>query len=83
MIDTNTTENRLHPTDTGSAAAQATLLTARIAHLSQHLKTHPNDKHSRRGLLAMVNKRRKQLRYLKRTRPEMHASVIGALGLRK
>lgn len=82
-MNETTNTNRLHETDTGSAAAQATLLTAQIAHLSQHLKTHPNDKHSRRGLLAMVNKRRKQLRYLKRTRPQMHASVISALGLRK
>ena len=82
-MNETTTTARLHETDTGSAAAQATLLTAKIAHLSQHLKTHPNDKHSRRGLLAMVNKRRKQLRYLKRTRPQMHTSVIGALGLRK
>ncbi|MGI9338713.1 MAG: 30S ribosomal protein S15 [Gammaproteobacteria bacterium] len=79
----DTTSPRLHEADTGSAAAQASLLTAKIAHLAQHLKTHPKDNHSRRGLLAMVNKRRKQLRYLKRTRPEMHAGVLGALGLRK
>lgn len=83
MNDTDTTAPRLHDTDTGSAAAQASLLTAKIAHLSQHLKAHPKDNHSRRGLLAMVNKRRKQLRYLKRTRPGMYANVIGALGLRK
>ena len=83
MNTTNETINRLHETDTGSAQAQATLLTARITHLAQHLKTHPKDNHSRRGLLAMVNKRRKQLRYLKRSRPDLYAGVIGALGLRK
>lgn len=74
---------RLHDKDTGSAAAQASRLTARILHLSGHLKAHPKDNHTRRGLLAMVNKRRKQLLYLKRSRPELYADVIGALGLRK
>ena len=59
-------ENRSHDKDTGSSEVQIALLSARIAHLTEHLKTHRKDFHSRRGLLMMAAKRRKLLDYLKR-----------------
>ena len=60
-------ENRSHDKDTGSSEVQIALLSARIAHLTEHLKTHRKDFHSRRGLLMMAARRRKLLDYLKRT----------------
>ena len=58
--------NRTHETDTGSPEVQVALLTARINHLNDHLKTHAKDHHSHRGLLLMVGQRRNMLEYLKR-----------------
>jgi small subunit ribosomal protein S15 len=76
-------ENRLHEGDTGSAEVQIALLTARINHLSEHLKTHQKDHSSRRGLLKMVGKRTSLLKYLSSTAPDRYRQIITKLGLRK
>ncbi len=72
-----------HEGDTGSPEVQIALLTARINHLNEHLKTHKKDHHSRRGLLLMVGQRRGLLDYLKSTDIESYRSLIAKLGLRK
>ena len=72
-----------HEGDTGSPEVQIALLTARINHLNDHLKTHKQDNHSRRGLLKMVGKRRGLLDYLKRTDIERYRAIVAALELRK
>ena len=72
-----------HEGDTGSPEVQIALLTARINHLNEHLKTHKNDHHSRRGLLLMVGQRRGLLDYLKSTDIEGYRALIAKLGLRK
>ena len=72
-----------HPTDTGSSEVQVALLTERINHLTDHLKVHKKDHHSRRGLLMMVGKRRRLLRYLEDTDVERYRSLIATLGLRR
>lgn len=69
--------------DTGSPEVQAALLTQRITDLSSHLKGHKKDHHSRRGLLKMVNKRRKLLLYLKKKDEEKYLSLTKKLGLEK
>ena len=69
--------------DTGSTEVQVALLTARINHLAEHLKTHTKDFHSRQGLFKMIGRRRRLLEYLKRTDMERYRVVIGALELRK
>jgi small subunit ribosomal protein S15 len=69
--------------DTGSVEVQIALLTSRINHLTEHLKVHPKDFHSRRGLMKMVGRRRKMLRYLKRANPESYRNLIEKLNLRK
>ena len=69
--------------DTGSPEVQIALLTARIADLTEHFKTHVKDHHSRRGLLRMVSRRRKLLDYLKRTNADKYKALIDRLGLRK
>ena len=69
--------------DTGSPEVQVALLTAQIEHLTGHFKTHIHDHHSRRGLLRMVNQRRKLLDYLKGKDHSRYASLIGSLGLRR
>jgi small subunit ribosomal protein S15 len=69
--------------DTGSPEVQVALLTARINDLTDHFKAHMKDHHSRRGLLAMVSKRRTLLDYLKRTKPATYTGLIQKLGLRK
>ncbi len=69
--------------DTGSPEVQVALLTHRINGLQQHFSTHRHDHHSRRGLLQMVNKRRKLLDYLKRSDQERYTALIGSLGLRR
>lgn len=69
--------------DTGSSEVQIALLTGRITHISGHLKEHANDKHSTRGLLKIVGKRRRLLNYLKRHNPERYRSLIAELGIRK
>ncbi|MEM8549994.1 MAG: 30S ribosomal protein S15 [Verrucomicrobiota bacterium] len=69
--------------DTGSCEVQVALLSARIAHLTDHLRTHRKDFHSRRGLIAMTSRRRKLLNYLKRTNLDKYNEIIGRLGLRR
>lgn len=71
------------PQDTGSPEVQIALLTHRINQLTEHLKAHKHDEHSRRGLLRMVGKRRRHLTYLSRTDPERYKEVVRRLGLRK
>jgi small subunit ribosomal protein S15 len=69
--------------DTGSAEVQVALLTERINHLTDHLRMHRNDHHSRRGLLMMVGKRRRLLRYLERSDLDRYRTVVSELGLRR
>ncbi len=69
--------------DTGSPEVQIALLTARINHLTDHLRTHRKDHHSRRGLLQLVGRRRRLLSYLQRTDVERYRSLIARLGLRR
>lgn len=76
-------EHSVHETDTGSAAVQVALLTKQIEELTGHLKKHPKDNHSRRGLLRMVGKRRRLLVYLGKTDSKTHNSLIKKLGLKK
>ena len=70
-------------TNTGSTEVQVALLTNRINELSEHFKTHKKDHHSRRGLLGMINNRRKLLKYLKGKNENGYQSLIKKLGLRK
>lgn len=74
---------RRAPTDTGSPEVQVALLSARIQQLSDHFGTHKKDHHSRRGLLKMVNQRRRLLGYLKGKDAERYQTLIGRLGLRR
>ena len=76
-------ENRTHETDTGSPEVQVAILTARINELTEHMKTHPKDKHSQRGLLKMVGRRRNLLAYLQKKDVERYRAIIAKLGLRK
>ena len=76
-------ENRIHENDTGSTEVQIALLTARINHLTEHLKTHQKDHHSRRGLLKMVGQRRGLLNYLTKKDINKYREVIAKLGIRK
>ncbi len=76
-------ENRAHDKDTGSGEVQIALLSARIAHLTEHLKTHRKDFHSRRGLLMMAARRRKLLDYLRKTDLTRYQAIIDKLGLRR
>jgi small subunit ribosomal protein S15 len=69
--------------DTGSPEVQVALLTARINQLTPHFKQHAKDHHGRRGLLKMVNQRKRLLSYLKSTDAERYTTLIGKLGLRK
>jgi small subunit ribosomal protein S15 len=73
---------RVHPADTGSAEVQVALLTEEIKRLSEHLQTHRKDRHSRRGLLAMVSKRKTLLDYLKREDAKRYEGVAKKLGLK-
>ena len=75
--------NRTHETDTGSPEVQIAILTARIKELTEHLKVHKHDNHSRRGLLKMVGKRRKMLDYLAKKDVERYRAIIAKLGIRK
>ncbi len=75
--------NKLHDSDTGSPEVQIALLTERINHLNEHLKTHAKDHHSRRGLLTMVGQRRGLLAYLKDKDIERYRAIVKKLGLRK
>ena len=75
--------NRTHGTDTGSPEVQIAILSARISELTEHLKVHKHDNHSRRGLLKMVGKRRKMLDYLYKKDIERYRAIIAKLGIRK
>ena len=75
--------NRTHPTDTGSPEVQVAILTARIGELTEHLKQHPKDNHSRRGLLKMVGQRRSMLNYLMKKDVNRYRALIAKLGIRK
>ncbi|MFM7059576.1 MAG: 30S ribosomal protein S15 [Actinomycetes bacterium] len=77
------TEHRLHESDTGSPEVQVAILTERINHLTEHLKVHKKDHHSRRGLLMLVGRRRRLLDYLKRNDVERYRALIAKLGLRR
>lgn len=72
-----------HQTDTGSPEVQVALLTERINQLTEHLKAHAHDHHSRRGLLKLVGRRRRLLAYLRRKDVERYRTVISRLGLRR
>mgnify|MGYP001050138155 CR=1 FL=1 len=74
---------RVHPTDTGSPEVQVAILTTRINELTEHLKLHKHDEHSRRGLLKLVGQRRRHLAYLSRVDSNRYKTLIGRLGLRK
>ncbi|MEE8131619.1 MAG: 30S ribosomal protein S15 [Candidatus Paceibacterota bacterium] len=76
-------EYKLHEADTGSAEVQIALLTKSITELTSHLKTHPKDNHSRRGLLKMVSKRRRLLDYLSKNNKKSYTSLVRKLGLKK
>ncbi len=73
---------RVHETDTGSPEVQVSLLTRRINQLTEHMKVHKHDLHSRRGLLLLVGQRRRLLAYLSRKSPERYRALIAKLGLR-
>lgn len=75
--------HRVHEKDTGSAEVQVALLSKRIDELTGHLKKHPKDNHSRRGLLKMVSKRKKLLEYLAKNNKPSYEKLIKKLGLRK
>ena len=75
-------QHQQHANDTGSTRVQIALLTKRINLLTDHFRTHAKDHHGRRGLLAMVSKRRRLLNYLKRTDLEGYRQLIAELGLR-
>ncbi len=74
---------KLHNSDTGSPEVQIALLTDRISHLTEHLKIHKKDHHSRRGLLLMVGKRRRLLNYVKNKDVQRYRGIIKELGLRR
>lgn len=76
-------EHQAHEKDTGSAQVQIAVTSKEIDELTHHLKRHPKDKHSRRGLLAMVNKRRKLLAYLSENSPRSYTNLVKKLGLKK
>ncbi len=75
--------HRTHETDTGSPEVQIALLTERITHLTGHLRDHPKDHHSRRGLLMLVGRRRRMLDYTRSIDVERYRAIIAKLGLRR
>ncbi len=76
-------DNATKEGDTGSPEVQVAVLSRRISELTEHLKTHPKDHHSRRGLLRMVGRRRRLLEYLRREDVERYRVLIAKLGLRR
>jgi small subunit ribosomal protein S15 len=76
-------EYKVHETDTGSPEVQVAILTQNIVNLTDHLRTHKKDHHSRRGLLKMVGQRRKLLAYLKNKEVSRYSALIERLGLRR
>ncbi|MFK8025173.1 MAG: 30S ribosomal protein S15 [Ilumatobacter sp.] len=75
--------NKTHDSDTGSPEVQIALMTERITHLTEHLKTHKKDHHSRRGLLMIVGRRRRMLDYVKGLDVERYRKIVADLGLRR
>ncbi|BAN01921.1 30S ribosomal protein S15 [Ilumatobacter coccineus] len=75
--------NKIHDTDTGSPEVQIALMTERITHLTEHLKKHKKDHHSRRGLLMIVGRRRRMLDYVKGIDVERYRKIVADLGLRR
>ena len=76
-------KHRKHVSDTGSPEVQIALLSERINHLTDHLKSHPKDHHSRRGLLMLVGRRRRLLDYVKAGNVERYREIVAELGLRR
>ena len=76
-------EFRTGENDTGSPDVQIALLTDRIKYMTEHMKAHQRDFHSRHGLIGMVNRRNRLLKYLRREEPERYRSLLERLGLRK
>jgi small subunit ribosomal protein S15 len=74
---------RAHETDTGSPEVQVAILSQQILQLTEHFKVHKKDHHSRRGLLSMVARRRRMLKYLKSRNPERYQTLIQSLGIRR
>lgn len=74
---------KTHEGDTGSPEVQIALLSQRVDNVVSHLKSHNHDDHSRRGLLSIINKRRRLLHYLMRKAPERYKDIIGKIGLSK
>ena len=85
MADKSATisEHRLHDTDTGSSEVQIALLTERITQLTEHLKVHKGDHHTRRGLMKLIGRRRRLLDYVRNNDVERYRSIIGRLGIRR
>jgi small subunit ribosomal protein S15 len=73
---------RIHEKDTGSPEVQVAILTERIVMLTEHLKVHKKDKHSRRGLIRLVTERRRHLQYLSKHHEDRYEKVVASLGLR-
>jgi small subunit ribosomal protein S15 len=76
-------EYRLHESDTGSPEVQIALLTERITHLTEHLKLHKGDHHTRRGLMKIIGRRRRLLDYVRDNDIERYRTIIGRLGIRR
>lgn len=76
-------EYRLHETDTGSPEVQIAILSERITHLTEHLKVHKGDHHTRRGLLKLIGRRRRLLDYVHDNDVQRYREIIGRLGLRR
>jgi small subunit ribosomal protein S15 len=74
---------RLHDSDTGSPEVQVAVLSERIAHLTEHLKAHPHDHHTRRGLMKLIGRRRRLLDYVRDNDVERYRDLIARLGLRR
>ena len=76
-------EHRLHDTDTGSPEVQIALLTSRITHLTEHLRSHKGDHHTRRGLMKLIGRRRRLLDYVRANDVARYRSIISRLGIRR
>ena len=76
-------EYQAHETDTGSPEVQIAILTDRISHLTEHLKVHKGDHHTRRGLMKLIGQRRRLLDYVQRGNVERYRALIGRLGIRR
>jgi small subunit ribosomal protein S15 len=76
-------EHKLHDTDTGSPEVQIAILSDRISHLTDHLKVHKGDHHSRRGLMKLIGRRRRLLDYVRDNDVERYRTIIAKLGIRR